>query len=346
MKKFNLIVFLLSVFFTYSCQKQDITSNTGAFPLYVEGYLESGQFAVVHISKTMDISTLWDDVNLEDSLTIVYKQNNLHALLLKDNVIVDSLTGPYKSTVIDGPIKHWDNWLYLHGTSHIIEQGGHYKVVIKRTLHPDIVAECVIPYKVEIQNIDTVVDHNSWLMFGDFTNPYLPIVDSTKLHYIHPFTMNLNFTDPAGQVNYYLINVYGLRTRISTPDYPYYYMQFHLKDNSLFEGHSILNMQGSSIPTEAFFNDKLISGQQQHIDVSDAYSNYDADSLIRVNLFSISEGYYKNLKSTYLFKKDLADQFSTPVQIYGNFTNAYGFLAGQSVTTVDIKIKQYKSMKD
>lgn len=66
-----------------------------------------------------------------------------------------------------------------------------------------------------------------------------------------------------------------------------------------------------------------------------------SDSLVCINLVSISQGYYERLKSEDLYESNLDNAYSTPVQMYSNFTNAVGFLAGRTVSSDTIRIPYF-----
>lgn len=315
-----------------SCQKQEITNYNGELPIYAEGYLESGGYAVLHLSNTMDLSILRDEYYAQDSSIEVYSKFNLHAILLKDGIIVDSLTGPIKSTS-QGPIYYSrDHWWYLHGNSHIVEPGGNYQMVIKRTGHPDIIANCIVPNKVDFQIIDTI-DNIKDRIYSPEDSP-----DSIgKRYYFNPMKIRIQFTDPSSQMNYYKIECFGIyrKSTILNNIRLNGWHEFAIDDIPLFEGHVIISDK-MYIPESCFFNDKLFNGKTQSVDI---YCRNILDSLISIRFYNITGDYYKRLKSSYLFEKAQIDRYSTPVQIYGNFTNALGFLAGCTISTINLNIR-------
>jgi len=335
MSKLNSILIVLCLSIFAGCEKSGLTSNVNNDdPYYIEAYLESGRYAIAMIGKTTGIT---QPVNFSysmnasmnaDSASMYYNQFHARVLLLKDGKVVDSLTGPfsngYKFLTTYPPTYKW----YLQGRSHVIEQGGNYQMIVKIPNHPDMVASCDIPKVVEIQKIDTIENNNRWI---SFIPPYDSIPHDT-FYAVHDYYFQLTFMDPGLVQNFYMLEVYELNKysrykfdRINT-----WYLPL-IDDNPIFE-----NNGADNVVLAPFFSDKLFNGTQQKLNL---HFEGESDSLICINLVSISQGYYERLKSENLESVNVNNAYATPVQMYSNFSNAVGFLAGRTVSSDTIRLQ-------
>lgn len=344
MKKYLVILLLCLTVYT-GCEKpQEILPPQGSYPYYLEGYLETNRFAVIHIDITTSIANTQSFYNIfhMDTDTIVQFYNRFNALLLKDGVVVDSLTGPYDNRITN--YVYWPvssniytmDWYYLKGNRHLVQPGGNYQMIVKRKGRPDMVATCVVPQIVPIESLDTLNNGVSW--------HYYPPLDSLlgPEPSINP-SFDLTFRDPANQQNFYSFETYVM--------YSVQYDKFFKEplghvfngtmDNTIFDNHRIDNDNTWEYSTlQGFFNDKLFNGQEKSFDFEAPVS----DSIIIVDLVNISQGYYQRLWTTYLFiLNSVNNQYASTVPIYNNFSNALGFLAGRAVATDTFNIVTLKS---
>lgn len=327
MNKYILFFSLFLILLIPGCEKSEITNSTEKdYPYYLEGYLEAGRYALLHISRNTDIfKSQYDFFNyglaIADSAARFYSDQNVHALLLKDGVVVDSLAGPYN----DGS-EYWRlysyedsvpqyRWWYLKGRLHKIEAGGNYRMVVKIGSNPEMVASCRVPETVKIQHIDSVMNTD---FFG---------FEQNNGHtYWYPSCYKITFKDPVG-VNFYKLECYSIRKNQGSGfRWPLSgWMNCPFFECPLFENNSSYGWV-----LDPFFSDKLFDSHQESVVVK---PQFDGDSLFCIKLVSISEGYYRRLKSMYLFEKNLSNMYASPVQVYSNFTNATGFLAGRNVSS-------------
>jgi hypothetical protein len=346
----NKILLISIIFFLFfsGCQKSEpLTQINGTYPFYFEAYLESGKYAIIYISKLTSITShlpLYTKFNLDnynDSVNQFYKGLNAHVTLLKDGIVVDSLSGPYNNITNNNYdfLRSRNFSIYpsfLQGSSHIIQEGGNYTMVVKIPSHPAMTATCTVPYKVDIQKLDTIrngdfigIDYNISILD---TSKY-PLPDS--IYSVPVYNFKLSFLDPSTQQNYYRLEYYTIYKNTS-----YFKNIYKLWEPisgvlyiPLFENKYIFLGFTGTCP---FFNDKLINGLQEMIDLEKLEEE---DSAICINLVSISQGYYDRLKSEDLFNANLTNMFAAPVTMYSNFSNASGFLAGRSVSTDTITFK-------
>jgi hypothetical protein len=311
------------------CEKSgSIANDNGNNPYFIEAYLESGSYAIVHLFQTINITQPVDIYNTmsADSVARYYKQINARVLLYKDGVLVDSLT-KLSCNGYSYMLYFETNFWYLQGNSHIIEPGGNYQMVVKIPSHPDMVASCKVPQRVDIQNIDTIVDNN----YTDGFSIGLPNQKDSIL-IIHNYDFRLTFLDPANIQNFYTLECYYLEKKYTVYSKLTSWIESEFGPNPLFE-----NKAGPVNDSRPFFSDKLFNGTQEVIDLEPTES----DSLECINLVSISEGYYERLKSEDLYGANLNNAYATPVQMYSNFTNAVGYLAGRTVSSDTIKMKAF-----
>lgn len=338
----NNFIFLLSliILLISGCEKAETINGTDKdYPFYLEAYLETGQYAFLHISKTTALSQVPIDKDTNslgymdaDSAIRFYKNLNIHASLLKDGVVVDSLTGPFG----DG-LNCWENylyysiipksrWWYLKGNTHKIEAGGNYQMVVKIGSNPEMVASCKVPEKVDIQVEEGDIAHGC------------PYICFDGIHYYATKKYKLTFRDPP-QKNYYTLECYGIvKEYTKTKQWPLTgWITGAFDVNPSFENNLFIQKYRLLLPNvKPIFSDKLFNDNQESMVIIPGVR---ADSLLCINLVSISQGYYERLKSTFLYNKNIANRFSSPVQVYSNFTNAVGFLAGRTVSSDTVVLR-------
>ncbi len=370
----NLVLLLISCFTIFAgCEKNSSPPMVGSnHPYYIEAYLESGSFGIVNISVTQDLSQPVQGISLTRNAAVsFYKNLNATVLLLKDNLVVDTLNqlsclgkdfllsedfytlfaSNTASFALDTTTRYW----YLQGKSHIIEQGGNYKMIVKVPTHPDMVATCIVPQTVKIQKIDTIIGTGNyggvqcWPRFLNQMWPPLNVFTSDSLYWSRAYTYQLTFTDPSSGQNYYQIETYfkyRLLTIAKSPpniyDSRFNDLKFQIvspyRENPIFENK---NLDFGEIDENPFFSDKYFSGTQFTLDV---HTQNTCDSIVYLNLVSMSQGYYERMKSQDLYLSNLDNTFSTPTALYSNFSNAVGFLAGRSVSSDTFKIILYTKL--
>jgi len=234
----------------------------------------------------------------------------------KSNIEVIPNNGYLNDTSINS------GWWYLKGNNHLIEPGGNYKMLVNISGHPPMTASCIVPEKVEIQHIDTASNFNFIIQKNFYLN-----------------NCKLTFSNPPGQQHFYALESFSIKTKSLQFDTFIYYnntrvidvkqfwYQSAFYDNPFFENHCL---NSSEIVGQPFFSDKLFNGNLVSVNLTPVKLY---DSMFCVNLVSISQGYYERLKSEYLYYAATLNNYSTPVDVFNNFTNAIGFLAGRTVSS-------------
>ncbi|MDP4275290.1 MAG: DUF4249 family protein, partial [Bacteroidota bacterium] len=201
-----------------------------------------------------------------------------------------------------------------------------YQMIVKIGSNPEMVASCKVPEKVDIQQlVDDGIHYGRGYCSFDGVNYY-----ATKKY-------KLTFKDPPQQ-NYYALECYAIvKEYTKTKQWPLNcWISGAFDINPLFENNLFIQKYRSFCPNaQPIFSDKLFNDNQESIVVTPGVM---ADSLLCINLVSISQGYYKRLKSMFLFNENITNRYSSPVQVYSNFTNAVGFLAGRTVSSDTIAL--------
>ncbi len=162
--------------------------------------------------------------------------------------------------------------------------------------------------------------------------------------------MNLN--DPPDIENYYLLNMKGDRSYTQWRDTTVSYIDsiFHngewnyfVRDSTYSVGDIIrfnefISIGSNDLIVEAItndgilFSDQLIDGKPYSIRaMAMTHSLSSADSaVVDIRLHSISESYYKYLKSRQKHYESIDDYLAVPVIVYSNVENGTGFLGGYS----------------
>lgn len=139
------------------------------------------------------------------------------------------------------------------------------------------------------------------------------------------------FKDPAGQKNYYELTVRSTSFWVDPNtndtieyDYP---IQFEAND-PLVESQ---NTPGSSLFEDVFFD-----GQDHKITVR-VFGYYDPNTSAYVILRTMSEDYYKYLKSTALQNDVAGNPLAQPVLVFSNINNGIGIFGVSSTSVFEVK---------
>jgi hypothetical protein len=211
-------------------------------------------------------------------------------------------------------------------------------MVVKIPAHPDMVASCVVPYKVNILSLDTILNNQYYTSsLESYPMPDDSIPGDTIVQ-VHNYNFQLTFIDPANQQNYYKLEAYDIYKRYIMESHGWWInLEFNNTD-LWFTYLPVFENVSSNTYIEPYFSDKLINGTKQILNLQNGWGS---DSLIYVNLVSISKSYYDRLKSEDLFETYTYSQLAAPVEMYSNFTNAVGFLAGRTVSSDTIKMQTF-----
>lgn len=232
--------------------------------------------------------------------------------------------------------------------------GAEYRVRVESSGYPTVSATCVIPPAVGIASVDTItIEPNEEPSFYDW------------YYYESQLQFDLTLHDPPGVDNYYLLNLEADRsytewrdTTVIIIDSLYYGDQwnYYPRDSTytvgdIFRFTDRPHITSQDIVVEAItsdgilFSDQLIDGKQYSFRGSImARSLGSADSsVVDFRLNSISETYYKYLKSRQKHYDTKDNYLAVPVIVYSNVESGTGFLGGYStdVYTITTFVPEY-----
>ncbi|MDF1574900.1 MAG: DUF4249 domain-containing protein [Bacteroidales bacterium] len=217
--------------------------------------------------------------------------------------------------------------------------GEELSIEVEQAGYPTVSARCEIPETVGIQSVDTstVVQE-----YGDMYYSYTEEM----------FQMDVTLRDPPGVDNYYLLNLLVDKSYTSWRDTTVQYVdslyhnsewQYYVADSTytlteIFRYAEDPMVSSPDLVVEAntpegiLFSDQLIDGKEYSLRVSTmGYALGSADSaVVDIRLHSISESYYKYLKTRQKHYETKEDPFAVPVIVYTNVEGGAGFLGGYS----------------
>lgn len=143
--------------------------------------------------------------------------------------------------------------------------------------------------------------------------------------------MKLRLHDPAEEKNYYRLAVRGISDSQWTDNY--HVWDFYLSSDPIFRDERLTSEWGA---WPAFFSDvfddSLINGESYELEIKtyilSLYNVY--PTIYEVSLQSITEDYYRYLKSMQLYRISRSDTYSEGVYIHSNNEGGWGLLGGIS----------------
>lgn len=216
---------------------------------------------------------------------------------------------------------------YYRSSNYIPLVGKNYSLVVEAPGYKTVNAQDFIPATTRILGVDT----------GSF------FFESQQF-----FEMKIRFKDPPEEENFYQLQLFTKN----------YFQNFDSAGNVFFdttgynqslgfESHDLvfddINWFG---PSGAVFSDELFSkkGEYTVSVLTYLYGNpmdslskgYSADE-VKISLKSVSESYYKYVRSYLKYQQSHDNPFAEPVQVYNNINNGYGIFAGFSATSYIMK---------
>lgn len=172
------------------------------------------------------------------------------------------------------------------------------------------------PQKIEVVEIETELLEDSYM---------LEDVLATNRGYVR---MKFRLHDPIGEKNYYRLAIRGLYN--FNYDITYYQVwDFYQSSDPIFRDERLVSKWGA---WPAFFSDvfddSLISDGSYEFEVRTYVLGY--PPIYEVSLQSITEDYYRYLKSMQLYRITRADTYSEGVYIHSNNEGGWGLLGGIS----------------
>jgi hypothetical protein len=299
--------------------------------IVVNGAITNDVPAAIQVSRTRHIL---------DNAPVVPLQNAT-VRLYEDGSLVEELT-------------YQENAYYV-SESFIPVIGRSYAIEVENAGYPTVSASCGIPETVPILEIDTAS------VTFDIEDPYYSYSYATEM-----LQFDLTLQDPAGVDNYYLLFAEAdlswteyRDTSVRVVDSLFYggKWNYFIKDSTytLQEIHRYTDfpfITSEDIITEAttshgiLFSDQLIDGKKYSFR-GQLYKDQlrSADSaVVDLRLQSISESYYKYLKSRQNHYDTKENYLAVPVIVYSNVENGAGFFGGYSTDeyTIVTFIPEYR----
>lgn len=277
--------------------------------------------------------------------------DHMKVTLYEDGVFYDSLR-PYSKHVVG--INAMDSIQNGYVSMKKAKPGATYRIEVTYPGYPTVSAETTVPLPVSIISAET---------------DFVPTVDHSLIYpevifYSIIRILNFNFVDPAGQNNYYLLNLFAKES--SAPADSNYSM--NLENCLLFEhietgdanDIDYFGNANTRLFSDVYFNGSAYQFRYRYGTMSDPDKpsyipdyviddlNRNSDSLnilsygysptwisyvpdeVTVRLYTISEEYYKYNRSKLKYMEAEQDPNSEPVILYSNVTGGYGIFAGIS----------------
>lgn len=296
--------------------------------IVVNGAITSGEPVAIQVSRTRHILDNAPVVPLEDATVRLYEGGSL----IED--LAYSENGYFSSEDFTPAI------------------GETYTVEVENAGYPSVTASSGIPGPVTIEGVDTTtvtIEYED--EYYGYSEQYLQ------------FDLTLN--DPAGEDNYYLLFAEADRswteyrdTTVKVVDSLWYNNQWNyfLVDSSytIYDIHRFTDfpyISSSDIAVEAMtshgvlFSDQLIDGKTYSFRGEFYYDQLTASdsAVVDLRLQSISESYYKYLKSRQSHYDTKENYLAVPVIVFSNVEEGAGFFGGYStdVHTITTFISEY-----
>ena len=283
--------------------------------IVMNGALSNDSTVMVQVSRTRHILDNANIVPLENASVNLYRGGNLLEQL-----------------------DHVGNG-YFRTTSFHPSVGEELSIEVEQAGYPSVSARCVVPETVDIESVDTSTVIQE---YSEFNYSYSQ----------ESFQIDVTLNDPPGVENYYLLNLEVDKSYTSWRDTSYQFIDslFHngewhffvadttyvVTDTFRHKDHPYVGSPDlivEAITSQGIlFSDQLIDGKEYSVR---AYTNLQsirsADSaVVDIRLNSISESYYKYLKSRQNHYETMEDPFAVPVIVFTNVEGGTGFLGGYS----------------
>ncbi|PID91309.1 MAG: hypothetical protein CSA96_09080 [Bacteroidetes bacterium] len=277
-----------------------------------------------------------------DSLVAVQVSRTRHIL---DNAPVLPLGGArvklYENGELAEELSYSDN-AYFRSVAFRPSKGRSYSIEVEQPGYASVSAACRIPPAVAIEKIDTFSIREE----NDDSYYYGP-------GYEDKLVFDISFNDPAGEENYYLLRVQADRSYRNWRDTTVQYIDsllngtdwvYFVNDSTypifdIYRQIGFPRIESDEIVSEGrtsegiLFSDQLIDGKNysfrgavRHAEISAADS-----AVVSICLHSISEDYYRYLKTRQKHYEAKENYLAVPVIVYSNVNQGTGFFGGQSV---------------
>jgi hypothetical protein len=238
---------------------------------------------------------------------------------------------------------------YYTSSKITIEPNRTYRIEVSAPGYESVFGETGMPSPIHIEKVDT------------FT-----VIQEQEYNDIISLKSKVFFTDPAGMRNFYRIEMDMASITFETDPatgemniYPYFTMGYLDTDDPVFNTDNSGNiLETSSINRYGVFEDLIFEGKTYGFSLNLSndwgtkigFEDYDYDNspyasnasyyyrVCKIKLSTLSESYYKYLRTIDLQKRSEQDPFSDPVLVYTNISNGSGIFGSSSVSERNISI--------
>ena len=305
------------------CQKLKMDIPDTGRKLAINGMITSDKFFNLRITKSSYITEL---PTADDFST--YDLDSADIFLYNNAVCIDTLQH------IDNLGPDFMDWWDVFPNSNYFSKsekpipGKEYEVIAKFPGLPDASATTVIPDLVKIDKVDSMRVALAPL-------PYYGT--NTGLRF------KIKFSDPANQNNFYMFRMF-----LNTYYDPYegYYVPYQSENMWFMSEDPIIEEKINHVngTVSLIFSDKVINGQSYSLDITirgDYLFVSDGTYTTRrktiyFKLYSITEEYFKYLKTLHEYSQTYGNPLAEPVLVNSNVTGGYGMFTGAAVSTDSI----------
>lgn len=294
----HILLLAINLLLQTACQPEQISLPDTGRKIVLNGLINSDSLIRVYVGKSIYIS--------DSDGVVVQNLDNAKVYIYQNGLIIDSLQHDFK--VI--------NWGMFYPSGNYYSKkvkplpGKEYRIVAKVPGLPDVSATAILPNPVKIEKVDTAL---IWLA------PY----------YRDALKCNIKFADPLNETNYYLVEVfYKDGDQIISE-------RFTCKDPVVEEYLSDGSIAGGNLAGVAF-SDNVINGKTYSLNLiiwrNPAHSDNGLKRVMYFHLYSISENYFKYIRTLNLYNAKFGKPHSEPVQVFSNITGGYGIFTGAAVS--------------
>ena len=216
----------------------------------------------------------------------------------------------------------YDTLMLRYQSNYTPTIGDHLEVRINSASGEQTVARTEVPQPQKLEIVETETE---LLENGEFIENLSAVANRGYVK------MKLRLHDPAGEKNYYRLAIRGIHERPWQDTY--YVWDIYLSSDPIFRDERLTSEWGA---WPAFFSDvfddSLMNGAPYEFEIKTYVlgSEDGADPIYEVSLQSITEDYYRYLKSMQLYRISRSDTYSEGVYIHSNNEGGWGLLGGIS----------------
>ena len=308
------LLFAIYLLLQTACQPEQISLPDTGRKIVLNGLINSDSLIRVYVGKSIYISD-------SDGL-VVQNLDNAKVYIYQNGLLIDSLQHDFKGI----------NWGLFYPSGNYYSKkvkplpGKEYRIVAKIPGLPDVSATAILPNPVKIEKVDTaviqivtdrvVIDHKEYTYYQD------------------ALKCNIKFADPLNETNYYLVEVFYKNYELM---WPILSERFTCKDPVVEEYLTDGEIAGGNL-AGVVFSDKVINGKTYSLNLTvwknpaNSGVGVKPREVIYFHLYSISENYFKYIRTLNLYSAKHGKPLSEPVQVFSNITGGYGIFAGAAAS--------------